>query len=153
MIRVCKICTTTKSLKSNGHSHWYLDWSFNGIFYSVLCKKCWAKLHAREVRKNRTRKDWSDIYHKSSKRTFTFVPKRTSKTLPYEIKIGVCNWCRAVVPFDTPKTHIHHVEYDMSNPSANIIEVCVKCHWKEEVFLGRIKLGKGRDGRPRFLKT
>lgn len=34
---------------------------------------------------------------------------------PHEIRVGVCNFCRAVVPFDARQTQRHHinaVDYD-----------------------------------------
>lgn len=43
-------------------------------------------------------------------------------------RIGVCNLCRAVVPFDCNTTHIHHEEYDENKPLANTIELCPKHH-------------------------
>jgi hypothetical protein len=42
-------------------------------------------------------------------------------------RIGVCNWCRGVVPFDCKRTAMHHEQYDENNPLAHTIELCVKC--------------------------
>jgi uncharacterized protein YeaO (DUF488 family) len=50
---------------------------------------------------------------------------------------GVCNWCRAVVPFDCKMTNMHHDEnkYDEYNPIKYTIEICVRCHRKESIRL------------------
>ena len=45
-------------------------------------------------------------------------------------RIGVCNWCRAIVPFDTSRTVMHHEEYNIKEPGEHIIELCPKCHYK-----------------------
>ena len=46
-------------------------------------------------------------------------------------KIGVCNYCRRIVPFDCSRTHIHHVEYHDDDPLRNTIESCPACHGVE----------------------
>ena len=49
-------------------------------------------------------------------------------------RIGVCNWCRAVTPFDCAKTELHHEQYDDNNPLAHTIEICPRCHIKTKNF-------------------
>lgn len=43
-------------------------------------------------------------------------------------KIGVCNLCRAVVPFDTKRTHIHHEQHHEYDPIGHTLEICIVCH-------------------------
>lgn len=59
---------------------------------------------------------------------------------PYEIRCGVCNWCRAVKEIDTPYTERHHDErrYDDSKPLRFTLEICKSCHTKEKHRLGEI---------------
>jgi hypothetical protein len=45
-----------------------------------------------------------------------------------EHKIGVCNWCRAVAPFDCKYTGRHHELYDNKDPMKHTIEICFACH-------------------------
>jgi hypothetical protein len=45
-------------------------------------------------------------------------------------RIGVCNLCRNVVPFDCKQTQMHHEKYDENNPLRYTIEVCASCHGK-----------------------
>jgi len=41
---------------------------------------------------------------------------------------GVCNNCRAVVPFDCDSTHRHHEEYHQEDALKDTIELCPICH-------------------------
>ncbi len=43
------------------------------------------------------------------------------------VRTGVCSWCRAVVPFDAPRTVLHHEEYT-EDPLKGTIEICTACH-------------------------
>jgi RNase P subunit RPR2 len=45
-------------------------------------------------------------------------------------KRGVCNLCRAVIPFDCKKTLMHHESYHDNDPLKDTIELCVSCHKK-----------------------
>ena len=57
--------------------------------------------------------------------------KHNGKTFIIDpIKIGVCNFCRAVRGIDCNHTQWHHIKYD-NDISKNIIELCPKCHAKE----------------------
>ncbi len=53
--------------------------------------------------------------------------------LQYNPKIGVCNLCRKVVPFDCKRTNMHHEEYDNTDPLKHTIEICVGCHCKTRI--------------------
>jgi hypothetical protein len=48
--------------------------------------------------------------------------------LGFNPRIGVCNGCRAVVPFDCDRTEMHHEEYDPDNILSHTIEYCRGCH-------------------------
>lgn len=49
------------------------------------------------------------------------------------VRTGVCNWCRAVIGFDTDLTSLHHDEdrYDDEYPLRYTIELCNSCHSTE----------------------
>jgi len=69
-----------------------------------------------------------------------------------KMKVGVCNWCRAVRGIDCKHTQWHHddAKYDEQDISRNIIELCPRCHAKESglghtiVFRGT-RQGGGED--------
>lgn len=63
------------------------------------------------------------------------------------IRIGVCNWCRAVAPFDTKTTHMHHEEYHDDNPLKDAIELCISCHRKETILRGNMQIERDKRGR------
>ena len=48
-------------------------------------------------------------------------------------RVGVCNWCRAVVGIDTKQTQFHHEQYDEAHPERHVIELCAECHKKEGI--------------------
>jgi hypothetical protein len=51
---------------------------------------------------------------------------------PHEIRVGVCNFCRAVVPFDARQTQRHHINaVDYDDILKDTIELCAKCHRRE----------------------
>lgn len=60
------------------------------------------------------------------KKRFRYKDKRLR--IKREPRVGVCNLCRAVAPFDCNKTFLHHEIYDDSAPTANVLEVCGRCH-------------------------
>jgi hypothetical protein len=43
-------------------------------------------------------------------------------------RIGVCNTCRAVAPFDCKLTHMNHFAYDIRDPLRHTLEQCNSCH-------------------------
>lgn len=67
--------------------------------------------------------------------------KEKWRYLSKDPKIGVCNWCRAVTPFDCNRTSLHHDEnrYNINNPLQYTIEICDSCHMKESRRLQRFK--------------
>ena len=84
----------------------------------VLCNICYDTI----IRKEKHTLD----RRIQDKKRFRYKDKRLrSKREP---RIGVCNECRAVVPFDCAKTFLHHEVYDDSDPNSNVIELCGRCH-------------------------
>ena len=110
---------TSKTRWHLGRPEWYKHPDIPNKF---LCNKCYLRL----PQKQQKRQQLSKIYHKKQ-----HYYKNRNIHLDYEPRIGVCNWCRAVAPFDTKMTHIHHEQYDDNNPSKHTIEICVECHRKE----------------------
>jgi hypothetical protein len=124
--RVCSECGSNetplrqnKRIRTDGtlgppYPQWYSD-GMGGYH----CKPCRARLvdHPK----------WNLVNLKiHNERRLTYKGKVVRlKEAP---RIGVCNWCRAVPPFDCAKTQIHHEQYDDENPLAHTIEVCPKCH-------------------------
>lgn len=140
----CYSCGTNKTyITKKGLSLWYR----NRPTELVVCYPCYAKyFHNPE-----TRKRWNNI---SNKKWAFMKPERRTKyretTKAYDSRrlrfgstrirlhrnprIGVCNWCRAVKPFDCKKTDMHHEQYDLSDPVRHTIELCNSCHDKTKNF-------------------
>lgn len=113
--RVCYACGANSShLSKKGVQIWYPNHDKDNNY---LCTKCYMK-YLR-----------NPIFHEKRKgKRIGFRGKE--KRMKTERKIGVCNWCRAVVPFDTKRTHMHHDEdrYDENDPERYAIELCMTCH-------------------------
>lgn len=99
------------------------DWRYerdeNGVIIKVYCKTC----HSRLIHNPKYNPDRHKKYN----------PRRLSYKgqiilLDHDPKTGVCNLCRAVVPFDCKKTGMHHFSYSDNDPLADTIEICQKCH-------------------------
>jgi hypothetical protein len=127
--RICSDCgSTTTYTTKRGYSKWHLI--ADGVF---VCSKCNHKLTNYLYPKS------SGAIRRSNEKTNA---KRRSRgqyfrgkgyTYLYDIKCGVCNWCRAVADIDTKYTQLHHDEnrYDDYDPLKFTLEICVKCHGKE----------------------
>jgi len=72
-----------------------------------------------------------DTRRQTTKRCIRY--KNTLMLLDEPLRIGVCNWCRRVVPFDTMQTQLHHDEnrYDDADVLRYTIELCNSCHTAE----------------------
>ena len=59
----------------------------------------------------------------------------------YDIRCGVCNWCRKVAGIDTTYTNLHHDEdrYDDNDHFRFTLELCVECHGRETIRLKKRK--------------
>ena len=93
-----------------------------------LCHKCRATLidHIK----------WNKI-HSSVYNTRRFLFRDKQFRANKNPRIGVCNWCRAVCPFDCKKTDLHHVTYHEEDPLKDTIEICNSCHKKFHLELRR----------------
>ena len=100
-----------------------------------ICRTCYNRLIYNPKRNPEHNKKWNPI---NNPKHFWFNGKNIQ--LKERILIGVCNWCRAVYPFDTKKTDMHHDEnkYDESNPQKHAIEICARCHTKETRRLEKV---------------
>src|SRR6185312_10860575 len=119
--RHCFGCNSSETVAGN----WYL----NPPTDYVLCSNCYLLIIKRDKLSDyKTRH--SMLYYKV--RTFCFLG---------EIRIGVCNLCRAVAPFDTKMTQRHHDNgiYFDDNPLKNTLELCLECHAMEGIRLGQLK--------------
>lgn len=98
-----------------GYSHWYANGN-TGLF---LCKRCYDRYF--------TNPKWHPI---TNARLFSFKGQMLQAS-EGNGRIGVCNICRAVKPFDCQRTVLHHVKYDSKRPLAYTIELCPRCHYRE----------------------
>lgn len=101
-----------------------------------ICNSCWDNIINRQITSNNRRfyqrQDKFKEYRKQIVRTSFGNAKLITP------RIGVCNMCRAVVPFDCYRTHTHHTEYNINDLSKNTIELCPACHAKEGLRLEQI---------------
>jgi hypothetical protein len=125
--RVCSKCDSDttpilygKWTDKNGIVHpyqshrWYRDGKGGW-----LCFSCRSKfVDHPKVSKERVRKD--------NQRRIAF--KGRIVMLKEPPRIGVCNLCRAVVPFDCKLTHMNHYQYHEDDPLKDALESCVSCH-------------------------
>ncbi len=59
------------------------------------------------------------------------VFKNTRIMLDVSPRTGICTNCnRTVLSGEIQRTHIHHLQYDESNPLAHTQELCPSCHFK-----------------------
>jgi hypothetical protein len=125
--RVCSKCGSSKTyIDKNGNSEWYR--LKEGGF---CCRKC--RIRNPEVVKRANTKG-------NERRRFRNQQYK-GKHITYlrDIRCGVCNWCRAVMAIDTKATQLHHDDnrYDDTDHLKFTLELCLKCHGKETIRLGR----------------
>ena len=93
----------------------YPNW-YSNLPIGWLCRSCYQKyINAPKYWLNAT------------KRRIRFRGKRVYNKSEV-LRIGVCNWCRGVVPFDCKITDTHHESYHEEDPLRDTIEICPKCH-------------------------
>ncbi len=114
--RVCYACGSDKTYIHKKHYN-------NALWYSNLpigwlCRKCYDNIIMGPNR-----------HKKYNPRRMKF--KERIIMLKADPRNGVCNLCRAVVPFDCGRTQMHHEEYDDTNPLAHTIEICSSWHIKK----------------------
>jgi len=62
-------------------------------------------------------------------RTMTYLGDQ--KYFDQDIRNGVCDFCKKEGrPQYSGPTYLHHLHYDDTDPLADTIEVCGKCHWR-----------------------
>jgi hypothetical protein len=128
----CYACGTDKSVafeksRNKYRASWVHNWDKSG---NVICRTCYIAIFYIPSHRERFNELQLEYYHKKEKKNRRFWYKGRLMTADRSIKVGVCNLCRAVSPFDTVQTQMHHEEYDDDNPSANTLEVCNRCHGK-----------------------
>lgn len=134
--RFCYACGSEETRIKRRYDILYYDWLANidrnidVIHY--LCAKC-ADHYIRRPK----RKAYFDIKNLETHRKHS--PMRMNYkgkilNLDHNPRIGVCNWCRAVVPFDCMRTGLHHEVYDDANPLKHTIELCNRCHNKTKDY-------------------
>lgn len=127
--RICYSCGSDKTYHTKeGHQDWFLN-PPTGLFICNTCYHylfCSSDLKRRANKKGNERRHYRHQYFKDKHLTYLF-----------DIRCGVCNWCRAVVGMDTKATQLHHDgnKYDHENPLRFTIELCLKCHRKESLRL------------------
>jgi hypothetical protein len=116
--RVCSACGSTKT-----NNRWYRDG--NSGYH---CNRCQMKL----VYNPR----WHPL---TNPRRIVFKGKQIYLTeIKESLRKGICSLCGVRVGQFHPvtghyckQTHMHHLQYDPSNPLAHTIEVCIPCHKQE----------------------
>src|SRR5215212_3837313 len=113
-IRVCYACGDNKtSIGKNGVRYWYSNKPIGW-----LCRRCYDEIiHTRQWTPYRLRFKGERIY------------------VNRQPRIGVCNWCRAVIGQINAQsgklcrlTQMHHEQYYKEDPLKDTIELCVICH-------------------------
>lgn len=144
MCRICSNCNSNKTRKVKAiNGKFYDSWfKYNGGY---ICLKCYMKLihHPRYYKNNRDRiidngKKWYEENHDKPEvierikrwNSRKMIFKRKQIYVKENPRIGVCNLCRAVVPFDCKVTNIHHIAYHEEDPLKDTIELCARCHGK-----------------------
>lgn len=110
MERLCDNCgsNSTYILKS-GYPFWVKKSE------GTLCKKCYQKLYSAP---------------KHNPKRIRFKPFE-GKQIEVEglTRTNTCKNCgKSVVKGEIKRTNFHHLSYDTTNPSSNVIELCVPCH-------------------------
>jgi hypothetical protein len=127
--RVCSRCGSTKTLERKGKirkdstsgnstEYWVLDKEKDGH----MCNRCYMKY----VINPKLRPLWDNRFYFKGKTKY--ASKRP--------RIGVCNFCRAVVgqinaQMDNKlckRTNLAHLAYHEDDPLKDTLEACVSCH-------------------------
>jgi len=112
-MRICLNCLSDKTnIKKNGIANWYKHKD------GYLCHRCYCKLFNNPK--------WNPI---NQPRRIVFKDERIS--LKEDPRIGICNWCCAVVGINCKQTQIHHLEYHDDDMLKDTVELCARCHTYE----------------------
>lgn len=120
-VRTVKYNTTRGELRYCKSEHWLHD-GLGGW----MCHNCRAKLIDNP-------KESKESHHERNARRIKFKDKII--VLDEAPRIGVCNVCRAVVPFDCKATHMNHHEYYESDPRKGALETCPACHKRYHIAM------------------
>lgn len=145
--RVCYACGSRNTALYKGQfPAWHYNRDADGNVLHQLCNAC------RQSILIRYEKIELDKAYKAKQIYF----KTRCVKVGYAPRIGVCNWCRAVYPFDTKLTHMHHEAYDVDSPANHIIELCISCHRLETIRVREMTVMRdsktGRIIRPIYNK-
>jgi len=117
LMRACSLCGRTKPNPNGKEQYWMRD---KQQIENWLCLPCYAKKY---------------LHPKNNERRMKFVSKVV--TLEKNPRIGVCNFCRAIIGEIDAQTSMicrltgmHHEYYVSGNPLKGTIEACNRCHAK-----------------------
>ena len=129
--RICSACgSTTTYTTKEGYSRWCR--LGDGTFICLRCKN----KRRNPFRSSETIRRANAMGNERRRgRWQSYRGKRYTRL--YDIRCGVCNWCRAVAGIDTSYTNLHHDEnrYDDSDHLRFTLELCVECHGRESIRL------------------
>jgi hypothetical protein len=137
--RECHACGSTSSINvTSGKINWCVNYDAAGNEIGVLCLKCYSRYIGAPKYNKETNKKYNPIWNPIT-RNRTLDYRGHTKLFHFDIRCGVCTWCRAVAGIDTDHTSLHHDEnmYDYDNPLRYTIELCTRCHNKETFRLRR----------------
>lgn len=119
-MRICYACGGSKTYIYRGYENWFPNYDKDD---NVLCGRCNGRYNMNPM----LRKKWNAILNPiNHPRRMVFKGKRIS--LPYNPRNGICSDCGGVKGVDFKRTNLHHEKYDESNPLANTVELCIRCH-------------------------
>ena len=114
-MKQCLNCQSTKTYVSKqGYEQWNKGY----------CQKCYNRLFSNPKYNPKNREKWNP------KRMY-FKDKQI--ILKHEPRTHICSECGK-----QGVTHLHHTQYDESDPLKYTIELCVSCHAKESYKLGQL---------------
>jgi hypothetical protein len=82
-----------------------------------------ARQRRRENQRKPRAKEW-----RKQRISFKYGDRWKNVKPRYIVRIGVCNGCRKVVPFDISKTNMAHIKYDINDLGNYVLELCMSCH-------------------------
>jgi len=103
------------------------DKTYRNQWTRGLCKKCYNKLVVHPK--------WNPIHNKIyNPRHMRWTPTGKQILVNENPRIGICNWCCAVVGVNCKRTAIHHFgKYHDEDPLRDTIELCESCHNKARI--------------------
>jgi hypothetical protein len=99
----------------------------------IYCHYCYMRLFINPRNNGRTNKKPKPVGYKIKHRIHSLrrIQFRTGRIIvDRNPRVGVCNLCRAVLPFDCRRTNMHHEEYYAEDVMKGALEICPSCHMK-----------------------